>query len=65
MRSLILLSVLGLTACTVAANDTAICDAQRKPIAALRAALMAHPETPRAVGEAGTVVVLRQEAGCQ
>lgn len=47
------------------ATDGAICAGLKRPIADLRGALMAHPETPQDVGEAGTRVVLMTEAGCQ
>lgn len=61
---LISLIALGTTGCVASVSDSAICAGQNRPIAALRAAMTAHPETPEAVGEAGTRVVLRHEAGC-
>lgn len=59
-----LAAVLGLTACAPAANDAGICAGLSATTAELRAALEAHPETPDAVGEAGTDVVIGLEAGC-
>lgn len=64
MRTLILLTVVGLTGCSTAVSDVALCSGLKRPVAALRGALMAHPDTPQAVGEAGTRVVLLTEAGC-
>lgn len=60
MRMLILLA---LTGCT-AVSDSAICAGLARPVAELRAALEANPQTPDPVGEAGTDVVLGMEAGC-
>lgn len=61
---LILTAAAGLTGCATPANDSAICAGLARPIAALRGALLAHPETPQAVGESGTRVVVLTEAGC-
>ena len=65
MRILILLAVLGTTCCSAAVSDTALCSGLKRPVADLRGSLMAHPETPQDVGEAGTRVVLLTEAGCR
>lgn len=65
MRTLILLAAISLTGCAATASDEAICAGLKRPVADLRGALIAHPETPQRVGEAGTRVVLLTEAGCQ
>lgn len=65
MRTLILACVAGLTGCVATVSDEAVCAGLRRPVADLRGALMAHPETPQDVGEAGTRVVLMTEAGCR
>lgn len=65
MRYLLIAIAAGMTGCTEAArNDGAICAGLTRPVADLRRGLEAHPETPRAVGEAGTDVVIGFEAGC-
>lgn len=62
-----LAAVLGTTGCeTASRSDSAFCDYPFKGyVADLRASLEAHPETPNAVGEAGTDVVIGHEGGCQ
>ena len=45
-------------------SDSALCAGLDRPVSDLRLGLEAHPETPQAVGEAGTDVVLGFEAGC-
>lgn len=62
--TLILALALGIAACSPTVSDVAICNGLKRPVADLRAALTAHPEAPQPVGEAGTVVVLKTEAGC-
>lgn len=63
-KTLLLLAVLGVTACVKPASDAGMCLGQREDIARLRAALEANPDTPDAVGEAATNVVIGHEAGC-
>lgn len=64
MRSILVLTFLGLSGCT-ATSDAAFCAATySRVIADLRAGLEAHPETPDAVGEPATDAVLGHEAGC-
>lgn len=65
MRTLILLSVIGLSGCVETVSDSAVCAGLKPSVAQLRGALERHPETPQAVGEAGTRVVLLTEAGCR
>lgn len=65
MRTLILAIALGTSGCVASVPDSAVCGGLKRPVADLRGALLAHPETPRPVGEAGTRVVLMAEAGCQ
>lgn len=63
---LVLLAVIGVSACNGPdATDAGICFAQGADVAALRLALETHPETPDAVGEAGTNVVIGFEAACR
>jgi hypothetical protein len=65
MRLLLLMAALGLTACAKPAPiDSGVCAGLKRPVADLRSALMANPQTPQAVGEAGTDTVLGYEAGC-
>jgi hypothetical protein len=59
-----MLAVGGMTACTKPA-DEGLCRGLREPVAQLRAALEAHPETSDAVGEAGADTVIGFEAGCR
>lgn len=63
MRKLLLLSCLGVSAC-VNPNDAGICVASEEDVATLRKELENHPETPDAVGEAGTEVVMGLEGAC-
>lgn len=65
MRYLLIVTVFGLTACVRPAPDSAVCAGLNRPVSELRRGLEAHPETPQAVGEAGTDVVLGFEAGCR
>lgn len=63
--SLAMMIAVGFTGCMAPAPDEAFCGPVFADlIAQQRAALEAHPETPQAVGEAGTDVVLGHEAGC-
>ena len=65
MRLLLLMAVLGLTACTEPVpSKSGICAGLQRPVGDLRKSLEANPQTPQAVGEAGTDVVLGFEAGC-
>lgn len=61
MRIILLLALAGCTS----VSDSAICAGLKRPVAELRAALEANPQTPDPVGEAGTDVLLGMEAGCQ
>ena len=56
--------VLGVSGCLGSVSDSALCAGLDRPVSDLRLGLEAHPETPQAVGEAGTDVVLGFEAGC-
>lgn len=64
MRLALLMAACGLTACAPRVSDSALCAGLNRPVIELRTGLEAHPETPQAVGEAGTDVVLGFEAGC-
>lgn len=64
LRSIGLLLAIGLTGCAEIVSPIGVCGGLARPVAELRGALEAHPETPGAVGEAGTDVVLGYEAGC-
>lgn len=64
MRLMLIVIALGTTACKMTVPDSAVCAGLGRPVADLRRGLEAHPETPQAVGEAGTDVVLGFEAGC-
>ncbi len=64
MRLMHILPVLGMTSCLGNVSEPGICAGLDRPVAELRRGLEAHPETPQAVGEAGTDVVLGFEAGC-
>ena len=64
-RLLTLAGALGMTGCGMTATDEGMCIAQRADMERLRAALLAHPETPDAVGEAGADVVIGFRAGCR
>lgn len=61
-----LMIVLGATGCLAPANDAAFCRPfYAGKVADLRGALIANPQTPDAVGEAATDVVIGHEAGCR
>lgn len=65
MRWLALMAVLGLTACAEPVGHSGLCSGLRRPAADHRAALTRHAkDTPEAVGETGTDLVLAVEAGC-
>lgn len=64
MRSIIALALTGLAGCA-GVSDAAFCGPDyTRAVQKLRAGLEQHPETPDAVGEPGTDVVLGHEAGC-
>jgi hypothetical protein len=64
-RMLVLVLAIGVSGCTgQGATDAGICIGLGRDIARLRTALETHPETPDAVGEAATDVVIGHEAGC-
>lgn len=62
---LLLVAAIGMTGCVGTASDAGLCLGLRSDVAALRQALLAHPETPAPVGEAGTDVVIGFQAGCR
>lgn len=65
MRSILVLILLGVSACTAPLSDAAFCGSDYTTnIAALRAGLEQNPQTPDAVGEPAVNVVLGHEAGC-
>lgn len=64
MRYLLIVIALGTTACSPRAIDSAVCAGLDRPVSDLRSALLGNPQTPQAVGEAGTDVVIGFEAGC-
>lgn len=65
MRSIIALAVIGLSGCA-ATSDAAFCGPDfTQAVQGLRAGLEQYPDTPDAVGEPGTDVVLGHEAGCR
>lgn len=53
-----------MTACVTTPSEPGLCIGLRNDVAALRTALLDNPETPDAVGEAGTEVVIGFQAGC-
>ena len=59
-----LTAAIGVTGCAPRVETDALCAPLRPYVANLRTALEAHPETPHAVGEAGTDVVIGYEGGC-
>lgn len=66
MRLLILLAAAGLSACGVPAPTNAVpCLVLGPVVGDLRAGLQDHPETPDAVAEPATDVVLGTEAVCK
>ncbi len=58
------MAALGMTGCVSAPSKPGLCAGLRAPINALEAALLAHPETHDAAGEAGTDAVIGFKAGC-
>ncbi|MFE3836075.1 hypothetical protein [Pseudogemmobacter sonorensis] len=62
---LLLAALLGMTGCVRPANDAGLCIAAAPDVAALRRALLDHPETPDPVGEAGADLVIGFEAVCR
>ena len=66
MRWIILPIALGLTGCSATVSTSGLCAGLSRPVGELRGALVSNAaETPEAVGEAGTDVVLGLEAGCR
>ena len=67
MRCAVLMALAtGMTACSVTApvSDSALCSRLAGPLAKLSDGLASHPETPDAVGEAATDVVIVGQSGC-
>lgn len=64
---MMLVLAIGMSGCGAGndlASDAGLCLAARPDVAALRRALLAHPETPAAVGEAGADLVIGIEGAC-
>lgn len=59
------MAMAGMTGCVSPTTDAGLCIATKPDVAALRRALMDHPETPVAVGEAGADLVIGLEAACR
>lgn len=59
-----LVGLLGTTGCVTATSE-GVCLGLLPDVAALEKALLANPQTPDAVGEAGTDVVIGFGAGCR
>lgn len=61
------LALAGMTACAPipASVEAGLCIGLGPHVSALERALLAHPETPQPVGEAGTDVVIGYDAGCR
>lgn len=65
MRWIVPMVALGLTGCGETVSGIGVCGGLERPVAGLRSALEGNAaETPEAVGEAATDVVLGFEAGC-
>lgn len=65
LKILAVTAALGMTGCVgTGTSDSGLCAGLRGSVNALEAGLLAHPETPDAVGEAGTDVVIGYNAGC-
>ena len=62
-RILAALALTGMSGCVSPTSGSGLCAAL--PVEALASALLAHPETPDAVGEAGADVVIGYRAGCR
>lgn len=59
------MAMIGTSACLKPPTESAgVCEGLSGAVAGLEASLLAHPETPPAVGEAGTDVVIGFNAGC-
>jgi hypothetical protein len=55
-----------MTACApTVTSDSGICAGLQAPVRTLEAALLANPQTPDAVGEAGADVVIGFDGGCK
>ena len=66
LKALTLAALLGMTGCATIATDSGICASDVLPaVNALGDALLAHPETPGAVAEPATDVVIGIETACQ
>ena len=63
--ALALVALIGLTGCVKPATDAGLCLAQRGDMARLAAGLRAHPETPDAVGEPATDLVVGYRGACR
>lgn len=64
MKSLAVTAVLGMTGCVAGTSEPGLCAGLRAPVDALERTLLAHPQTPDPVGEAGADVVIGFNAGC-
>lgn len=65
-QMLVVVATLGMTGCVeTRTSGSGLCAGLTAPVDALEAALLAHPETPDAVGEAGTDAVIGFNAGCR
>ena len=58
------MALLGMTGCVSGPTSEGLCLGLRSEVATLERALLAHPETPDPVGEAGADVVIGFDAGC-
>jgi hypothetical protein len=65
-KTRLLLAVLAMTgiAGCVTPNEAGLCLGLRPDVARLRTALLANPQTPDTVGQAGTDVVIGFRGGC-
>ena len=62
-RAALLILLVGTNAsCAISPSDAGLCEAL--PVEALASALLAHPDTNDAVGNAGADVVIGFRAGC-
>jgi hypothetical protein len=61
-----LVAALGTTGCvSTVTSDSGLCMGLQRSVRALETALLANPQTPDAVGEAGADVVIGFDGGCR
>ena len=64
MRSMTLITLLGVTGCASVGSDAAFCGPDFTGAIDMLAEALPHPNTPDEVGRAGVAVIAGHDAGC-